>query len=251
MKQIIAIAKFTIKENISNRLFNAFIGFGLFIIMSTVFLKEISLYEESKVIYDSGLFLIEFFVLLITIFTSATLVLKETKEKSIYLVLTKPVTRNMYILGKVLGLIVTVFLNIAIMGGILYGILVWQKAQISLEYMYSLIFIFYKLSLVVVIGVLFSVISDSAITANMFTFSIYILGHAIYELKMLADKIENIVVKSILEFLYRILPNFRVLNYKDYLKHIDIDFGKISLYVLGYLIITMVIINIVFNRKKI
>ncbi|OQY08600.1 MAG: hypothetical protein B6I28_04650 [Fusobacteriia bacterium 4572_132] len=251
MKQIIAIAKFTIKENISNRLFNAFIGFGLFIMLSTVFLNEISLYEGARVIYESGLFLIEFFVLLISIFTSATLVLKDTKEKSIYLVLTKPVTRNMYILGKVLGLIVTVFLNVAIMGGILFGILVFQKAQVDIKYMYALIFIFYKLSIIIAIGVLFSVLSDSVITANIFTLSIYILGHAVYELKMLADKMNNILIKSLLEAFYRVLPNFRVLNYRDYLQNIEIDFGKMTLYVVGYIMIVVVITNLIFKNKRI
>ncbi len=62
MKQILSIAKFTIKENISNKVFNGFIFFGMLVMFGTVVLKEISLYESVRVITDTGLFLIEFLI---------------------------------------------------------------------------------------------------------------------------------------------------------------------------------------------
>ncbi|BDU49568.1 ABC transporter permease [Haliovirga abyssi] len=251
MRQIISIAKFTIKENIFNRVFNGFIMFGVVLILATSVLKDISLYEESRVIQDTGLFLIEFFVLLIAIFISSNQFLKDKKEKSIYIVLTKPVTRGMYIVGRLLGMILSILLNIAIMGGILFGIVIWQHGKIDINYIYMLTAIFYKLSIVASIGVFFSVISDSFITSNIFTFSVYILGHAVLELKMLGDKVSNPIYKWILDLLYYILPNFRVLNYRDYLTPEKFDFVNLTLYTFGYIFVITAMTNIIFQNRKI
>lgn len=250
MKQVWSIAKYTLKENISNRIFNGFIFFAIFIMFMTVALKEIALYEDIRVIRDTGLFLIEFFMLLITVYTSSTQFLKEKKEKSIYLVLTKPVSRGMYVTGRVLGITLTVFLNIAIMGLILMLVLLSQKAKIDSGYFLSLLFMFYKISILASIGVLFSVVSDSYVTSNIFTFSIYVISHATYELKLLIDRLETPAYKIFAEILYRIMPNFRILNYKDFLKNTDVNVWQISLYSLGYFMLIVAITSILFSKKR-
>lgn len=250
MKQVWSIAKYTLKENISNRIFNGFIFFGLFIMFLTVALKEIALYEDIRVIRDTGLFLIEFFMLLITVYTSSTQFLKEKKEKSIYLVLTKPVSRGMYVTGRVLGIMVTVFVNIAMMGLVLMLVLISQKAQIDNGYFLSLLLMFYKISILASIGVLFSVVSDSYVTSNIFTFSIYVIAHATYELKLLINMLETPAYKIFAEVLYRVMPNFRVLNYKDFLKNTDINLWQISAYSLGYFMIVLTITGLIFYKKK-
>ena len=251
MKQLFSIAKFTVKENISNKIFNGFVFFGILVIFTTVVLKEISLYESIKVITDTGLFLIEFLILLMAVYLSSTMIIKHKNEKSIYLVLTKPVSRGMYVTGIMLGIIATVMVNIAVMALILFGIIVWQKGTGGIPYFYSVLFIFYKLSIISAIGVLFSIVADSIVTANIFTFSVCIAAHGINEIKMLADKMDNIFYKGILETVYYILPNMRTLNYRDYLKQVEPDMIKITLYVAGYILIVSALSNLIFSKKKI
>lgn len=252
MKQIFSIAKFSIVENISNRIFNGFIFFGLLIIFSTVLLKELSLYEGVRVIKDTGFFLIEFLVLLIAIYVSSTQFLKEKQERSIYLVLTKPVSRGMYIVGKALGMIGLILLNIVIMAVILIGIMLWEKQPIGIEYFYTFLFMFYKLSITAVLGIMFSVFSESFVTANIFTFSVYIAAHGIEEIKKIADKLTTPLYKWIVEGIYYALPNFRVLNYKDYLKpnEVPIDLLQITSYSVAYMTIAISIAILVFHKRK-
>ncbi len=251
MKQLYAIAKFTLKENISNRIFNGILFFGMIVIFTTVVLKEISLYDSAKVIKDVGITLIEFFVLMMTVYISSTMIIKHKNEKSIYLVLTKPVSKSTYVSGINFGIMGTVLLNLLLMGVVLFGVLLWQKGDTGVGYLYSMLFIFYKLSIITSIGVLFSIVADSVVTANIFTFSMYIIAHAVLEIKMLAEKIENPLYKYILEGVYYILPNMRVLNYKDYLKDIEPNILKITVYVIGYIAVTIALSNIIFSKKKI
>lgn len=251
MKQLYAIAKFTLKENISNRIFNGILFFGMMVIFTTVVLKEISLYDSAKVIKEVGVALIEFFILMMTVYISSTMIIKHKNEKSIYLVLTKPVSKSTYVTGINLGIMATVLLNVILMGVVLFFVLLWQKGDIGIGYFYTMLFIFYKLAIITSLGVFFSIVADSIVTANIFTFSMYIIAHAVLEIKMLADRVENPLYKYILDGLYYILPNMRVLNFKDYLKDIEPNIIKVTVYVMGYIAVTIVLSNIIFSKKKI
>lgn len=251
MKQLYAIAKFTLKENISNRIFNGILFFGMLVIFTTVVLKEISLYDSAKVIREVGTALIEFFILMMTVYISSTLIIKHKNEKSIYLVLTKPVSKSTYVTGINLGIMATVLINVIMMGVVLFFVLLWQKGETGSAYFYTMMFIFYKLAIITSLGVFFSIVSDSIVTANIFTFSMYIIAHAVLEIKMLADKVENPLYKYLLEGLYYILPNMRVLNFKDYLKSMEPNILKITIYVIGYIAVTIALSNIIFSKKKI
>ena len=68
MKKILTIGKYTLKENISNKVFNGVLYFGVLSIFFTTLLDEIALYEGGRVIRDSGLFLTEFLIMLITVY---------------------------------------------------------------------------------------------------------------------------------------------------------------------------------------
>ena len=171
MNKILTVAKYTLKENISNKIFNGVLLFGGIVLLATQMLNEIALYEGERVIRDTGLFLIEIFVMLVTVYISATQVLKAQKEKSIYLVLTKSVSKEGYIAGSVVGMIYTVAFNVAAMGILLF----MMMGGGDLGYLVSLIYVFYKLAIIVGVGVLFSVVSESFVTSIIFTISTCLL----------------------------------------------------------------------------
>ncbi len=250
MNKVLTIAKYTLKENISNKVFNGVVMFGAVLIFFTMLLDEIALYEGAKVIRDSGLFLIEFFVLMIAAYTSSTHIIREQKEKSIYLVLTKAVSKPVYLTGTALGLMLGVLFNIIIMGVLLGGALILKGSVLDMEFVNSLLFIGYKLCILVSIGVFFSVISESFISSIIFTISSYAMGHAAAELKMIAGKLTGGVYSYIIDFLYAVLPKFHLLNYKDHLKDIQADSLDMLLYVISYTVCVIFLSNLIFSKKR-
>jgi len=246
MNKILTVAKYTLKENISNKIFNGVLFFGGIVLLATQLLNEIALYEGERVIRDTGLFLIEVFVMLVTVYISATQVLKAQKEKSIYLILTKSVSKEGYIAGSVLGMIYTVGFNVAAMGILLLLVM----GSVDVGYLVSLVYIFYKLSIVVGVGVMFSVVSESFITSIIFTISTYFAGHSLLELKAIGEKLEGTFYSYIIELLYTVLPKFHLLNYRDYLGGGEIDYLTTSLYTAAYLVAVTSISSFFFARKR-
>ena len=249
MKKILTIGKYTLKENISNKVFNGILYFGILSIFFTSLLDEVALYEGGRVIRDSGLFLTEFLIMLITVYISSTYVIKAVTEKSIYLVLTKAVTKSKYIMGINLGIIYSIFCNVFIMGGIL-GFILYTKGKFDWWYIRALFFIGLKLSIVSSLGIFFSIISDSFVTSTIFTLFTYILGHGVMEIKAISEKLTGSIFQWILDLLYIILPKFNLLNYRDYLKIVDINYFMIIGYVVVYITCIVVATNIVFEKKR-
>jgi len=249
MKKILTIGKYTLKENISNKVFNGILYFGVLSIFFTTLLDEVALYEGGRVIRDSGLFFTEFLIMLIIVYISSTYVIKAVTEKSIYLVLTKAVTKSKYIMGINLGIIYSVFCNVLVMGGIL-GIILYIQGEFDWWYIRALFFIGLKLSILSSLGIFFSIISDSAVTSTIFTLFTYILGHGVMEIKAISEKLTGTVFQWILDLLYIILPKFNLLNYKDHLITTDINYLLIIGYIIVYITCVITATNIVFQRKR-
>ena len=115
MTRILAIARNTFRENIRDKVLYNLILFALIMILSSLALGKLTLGNEGKVIVDLGLFSISVFGMLISIFIGIGLVYKELEKKTVYVLLSKPVHRYELVLGKYLGLLFTLLINMAIM----------------------------------------------------------------------------------------------------------------------------------------
>lgn len=249
-KKSFAVAKYTLKENVSNKIFNGFIIFALIIISGIFILKELTLYNDLKVIKEIGFFLIEFFLLLITVYLSSTIVIKAHKEKSIYLILTKSISRTQYIIGVTFGIFIILGIYLFLLSGALSLVLFFEKYIFTKEYFFILIHIYYKLLILSSLGVMFSVISDSFVTGNIFTFCIYIVSHMTFEFKLMANKVTALITKYLLTLLHMFLPKYYLLNRKDYLKEVELSDFKILVYVLLYIVIVISLNSFIFEKRK-
>lgn len=250
MKKSIAIGKYIVKENLSNKILNGFIMFSIIILFGTLLLKELTIFNGETVVKDTGLFLMEFFVFLVTVFSASTYLIRDHKEKSIYLVLTKPVSRTEYIVGNVIGNAVLVAIYLFFMGIILEMALLYIKNGMTINDVVSILYIFGKLFMLCALGVFFAVISDSYVTANIFTFSAYVLGHFTSDILELVRKNTNPVLKWILECVNLFLPRYDSLNYRDFLLNIEVNHFKLSLYIISYTVIFTLIASIIFEKRK-
>jgi hypothetical protein len=250
LTKILTLAKYSFKENISNKIFNGIMMFGGVLIFMTMLLDELALYEGVTVIRDTGLFFTEFMVMFIVVYLSSTCVLKAIKEKSIYLVLTKGVAKEEYLTGTLLGMMYTIFFNVFVMGCVLAS-LIWKMGGVlDYELLLSFVFIGLKLSLLSAVGIMFSVVSESYVTAILFTVSTYIAGHGLLELKEVAEKVKGSVFEIILNVLYTILPKFHLLNYRDYLFGTSVDLLLLIGYILLYVTAVLFIATLSFSRKR-
>lgn len=251
MKKSFAIGKYIVKENLSNKILNGFIIFALIILFGTLLLKEMTIFNGESVVRDTGIFLMEFFIFLVTVFSASTYLIRDHKEKSIYLVLTKPVSRTEYIVGNVLGNIGLIIIYILMMSVILESALILIGFSLMFNDLISIFYIFGKLMILCALGVFFAVISDSYVTANIFTFSAYVIGHFAGDILALLEKSGNPMLKAILSVLKIILPRYNTLNYRDFLLDIKPNHVSLIIYMFSYTLLVTVISSFIFEKRKI
>lgn len=115
MTKILAIARNTFKEAIRNRILYVILIFALLLIGFSGVVSKLTIASRDKIIKDMGFTSINLFGVAIAIFVGVSLVYNELEKKSIYTIVSKPLARWQFLLGKYFGLLLTVWVNILVM----------------------------------------------------------------------------------------------------------------------------------------
>jgi ABC-type transport system involved in multi-copper enzyme maturation permease subunit len=218
MSQIlITIAGNTFRESVRDKVLYNLILFALIMILSSILLGQLTMGNEAKVIVDLGLSSISVFGTLIAIFIGIQLVYKELEKRTAYFLLAKPVNRRQLILGKYIGLLATLFVNVAIMTVGLLATLVWQSGVnvgSLLRVLPAVFLIFLALALTTAIALLFSSFSTPALSAA-FTFFLWVIGHFNRDLLEFGNLTKSAAVEVLCKGLYYLLPNFSNFTWLD------------------------------------
>lgn len=110
------IATSTLQEALRRRWVLGFLGFSVIVILFSGSLTFVQLGEEQRFLQDFGTGFIITMTILIAIFLGVTLVPPEIERRTIFTILSKPVNRAEFLLGKFLGLCLTLFICLAVLG---------------------------------------------------------------------------------------------------------------------------------------
>ena len=212
MSRILAIAGNTFRENIRDKVLYNLILFALIMILSALVLGELSLGNEVKIILDLGLASISIFGMAIAIFLGISLVYKEMKKRTIYALLSKPIQRYEFILGKYLGLLYTLLVNVAVMTvGLELALLYHGETgwSVFLNLVPAVFILYLSLALVTALALLFSTFSTPALSA-LFTFFLWLIGHFGQDLLQIGQFSKSVLVEWICTGIYYVVPNFSI-----------------------------------------
>ena len=131
MTHIGAIGLNTFREAVRDRVLYNLVFFALLMMGAAVLVGQISIGIEEVVIVSLGLSAISFIGLLMAVFIGVGLVSKEMDKRTIYALLSKPVRRWEFLLGKFTGLIFTLAVNTAAMAGGLFAALLYVKHHLE------------------------------------------------------------------------------------------------------------------------
>jgi ABC-type transport system involved in multi-copper enzyme maturation permease subunit len=217
MQRILAIAGNTYRETVRDKILYNLILFALIMILSSLALGQLTLGNETKVILDLGLSSISIFGTLIAIFIGIGLVYKELEKRTVYALLAKPVHRHELILGKYLGLLFTLFVNLSIMTiGLELALLCAGGIGLGsfLRVIPAVFLIFLSLALATALAILFSTFSTPALSA-LFAFFLWIIGHFGSDLLSLGELAKSMPFKWLCRLLYYVIPNFSNFSMMD------------------------------------
>ncbi len=115
MSKVFAIMINTFKEAVRNRILYVLLFFAGLILIGSWVASTLSIANQDKVMRDLGVAGINIIGLLIAVFVGIGLVYNELDKKTIYTIISKPIARWQFILGKYLGLLMTIYLNVFLM----------------------------------------------------------------------------------------------------------------------------------------
>ncbi len=214
MGRAITIALGAFKESVRERVLYNLVLFAFLMIGAAILLGSISVGVEQLILVNLGLTAISVFGLLIAIFIGIGLVSKEIDRRTIYNILSKPVTRAQFIVGKYAGLLLTLFVNTAIMTAGFYLALAFQKRGLAgddFSLLIAVYFILLQLAIVVGVAIFFSCISTSILSA-VFTFCIFVIGNFSSGIREFGQESGSPLVEKVTAVLYYLLPNFGDFN---------------------------------------
>jgi ABC-type transport system involved in multi-copper enzyme maturation permease subunit len=205
----IAIARNAFREAVRDRVLYNLVLFVLVLTGAAIFIGELSAGQEAKIIVDLGLSAMLIFGVFIAIFVGVGLVYKEIEKRTLYAILSKPIGRGQFLLGKYLGLCLTLLVNVLIMGLGLSLALIYVRRGFDplVSKIWPAIFLIYlELAIITGVSLLFSSFSSPALSA-LLTFFVFIIGHFSADLRALAGSSNNSVARLFFRALYYLIPN--------------------------------------------
>jgi len=126
MTNVWTIAWATYREITTRPLYFVTLAVFSLLIFCSSFLTQFSFYMESQMVREMGMASLVLWGFLITVLLSGVIVTQELEDRTAVTLLTKPVRRSAFLLGKYLGLYLALVAGLVILAGILFYTLWWM-----------------------------------------------------------------------------------------------------------------------------
>lgn len=245
MNKILVITKNTFKEAIRDRILYAIVGFALLFIVSTILFGSISLGEDIKVIRDFGLAGIYIFGIIITIFLGTSLIYKEIEKRTLYTVLSKPVSTLEFILGKFFGLLLSVGLTLVLMAVVYLIVVAAKHGGFDSLGLLAILFQLFETMVFIALAIMFSSFARP-FAAMIYSVLILYIGHSLTVIVKYTQKSGGFG-NYLAVVMYYILPNLEKFNLRNLVVHNQGASLSQTLLALGYAVLYSTILLILAN----
>jgi len=250
--KIIAIALMAFVEAVRDRVLYSLLVFALGMIGSSTILVRLSVGGEGKIVKDLGLGAISLVGVLIAVFIGVGLVSREIDRRTIYTVMARPIRRSEFILGKFLGLALTLFVNVAIMALGLLCLARLLEGRWSLELFPAILLALVELLILTAAAIMFSSFTTPTLSA-IFTLSLFVIGRLTGDLRAFAAQFGGAGLRAVATLLSYLLPNLSRFNIVDASVHglpLGADYVPLALlYGASYLILFLSAAMAIFARR--
>jgi ABC-type transport system involved in multi-copper enzyme maturation permease subunit len=255
MNRIYYIALNTFREALRDRVLYNLVAFAVLMCGTAILVGQISFGIEKLVVINLGLTAVSLFGVVISIFIGIGLVSKEIEKRTLYTLLSRPVRRWEFVVGKFVGLVGTLFVNtffmaIGLLGAMLYVAHHFEKPDGWV--LVAVYFIVLQFVIVTALALLFSSFSSPLMSA-VFAFSLFIVGAFAEDLRGFAGMTRGIT-RWIATGAAYLVPNFSALNVITSVAHEQPVSGQLIFFNTVYALIyaTMAICGavLIFERRN-
>jgi ABC-type transport system involved in multi-copper enzyme maturation permease subunit len=231
MRTVALVASSVFRESVRDKVLYSLVLFAVLLMAASYLIGQLTAGQDIKIIKDLGLAAISLFGLMIAVFIGIGLVWKEVERRSIYSLLSKPMRRHEFVLGKFAGLALTLVVNVAAMTVAYYAVLAymattfppavqaaWPAPATDPALLKALALIVTELLLVTAVALFFSTFSSPFLSAVL-TLGLWVIGSFNADLRNFEAVVASPAAAALARGLYYVLPNFSAFDVKLQVVH--------------------------------
>lgn len=258
--RIHAIALNTFREAMRKRVLYAILVLVAGVMFLAMYLGDMSLNEEARMTRDISLSAIRAFGCVTAIILGSLLLHSEIERRTIHVIVSKPIERYEFMLGKYAGMVATLSLLIAAVSATMVLLLALQGVAMTDALVMAVILVFVEVLLVAGVSMFFSAFSGPVLT-GVFSFIVWRLGHVTPEMRDAVASADDAWIRAASQFALRAVPDMHLFSVSGTTlagKHVSIhtntfvSWGYVatsSLYGLLYLAMLLLLASVIFARR--
>ncbi len=211
MRRVWALALNTFRDAIRHKVLYGVLAVVFAVNLFAIVLGEMSLHQEARVARDLGLGGVSLFGSVTAIFLGVSLLYTEIKKRTIHTIVSKPLERYEFVIGKYVGMVVTLACLFALFSIVMLLLLRFQDVGVTSVIIKALILAFFEVLVVAAIAVFFSAFS-SPFLSGIFTFGLFYLGRVTPDLRAVLDAADSSLVQAACRGALYVVPDLHIFS---------------------------------------
>lgn len=253
MNKTFIVAKYTFIEVYRSKVMLSILFIALGLVIISYIASEFAYGAPSKVALDFGFGLTSISNFIMAIFIGSTLLSKEIENRTLYMILSRPISRTSFMLGKVAGLSSVLVINTTLLSLVSVAIYFYLGGQISTLMFWTAWFSFVEAFIIMLFAIFFSLLTSNAL-AIIYTMTTWIVGHSLSATSKIIFAKNNVFFNYTLKTISGLIPDLEKINLKDlliYEQTISTNYIiNAQIYVSVYIVAMLLIISFMFKKKN-
>lgn len=267
MKSIWLLALITFKEGIRNRVLFGIFSIAVALCLANLIFTNMFVYDLGKVAVDVGLSVVSIAGLIIIFFLGINLLTKDLEKRTIYMVLSRPISRWQYVIGKFFGLGLLILTSVIILGLFASGSVKLAMLQAPeyvpphfswLTFVIALGYILFSLLITTSLALLFTCGTSSSFLAMIMTACSYLVGQNVELVRKMYSQagtdLGDGLYGRLFEVISWIFPNLAAFDLKTAAAYgLPLDSSQLiwsGIYGISYMGLILVIAIFIFQRRE-
>jgi len=254
MSKVLALALNTAREAIRNRILYSILFFAILMVVVSAAFGAASIGDQLKYMKDFSLFSVSLFGVVIAIVLGVNLLHQELTKKTIVNILSKPVARWQFLVGKFAGLSATLALVVGGMSAGVVGAFALYSGGLDWGLVVACVAALLETMVVVAVALFFSSLVVTPALAGMFTAATFVAGRSASYLTYFFGDDQPASLRAMAHSLYWTLPRLDRFAIADRAVYGDLpasgDLIALIGYALAYSALLLMLSVLLFSRRE-
>jgi ABC-type transport system involved in multi-copper enzyme maturation permease subunit len=227
-------------------------GFAAVMLLCTSLVANVTVWTFDRVLTDFGLSVMAFLEVGLAIFLSCGLLPKEIERRTLFLIVSRPISRGQFLVARLAGNMITLLILMAAMTALMALELVAFRSPVTEPMFASVVGLSVELLVLSAAGFFFSSFAGQVVSA-ICTVALYFAGHLSIELWRISERAETGFGRAAIKAVYYVLPNLEKVNFRPfaaYAQPVPMEMlGTGVLYGLAYSVVLVAAAILIFDRR--